>query len=59
MTILRRIASQSSGESNVWCKTYGEKEDRGPRGDIGIEGNSVSDGQGEWSEMVRTCVEEG
>ena len=25
----------------------------------GIEGNSGSDGKGEWSEMVRACVEEG
>ena len=28
-------------------------------GDVGIEGNSGSDGKGEWSEMVRACVEEG
>ena len=46
-------------ESNVWCETDGEKEDRGPNGDVGIEGNSGSDGKGEWSEMVRACVEEG
>ena len=32
---------------------------RGPDGDVGIEGNSGSDGKGEWSEMVRACVEEG
>ena len=25
---------------------------------FGIEGNSSSDGKGEWSEMVRACVEE-
>ena len=25
----------------------------------GIEGNSGSDGKGEWSEMVRACIEEG
>ena len=37
----------------------GEKEDRGPTGDIGIEGNSGSDGKFEWSEMAQTCVEEG
>ena len=43
----------------VWCKTEGEKEDRGNNEDVGIEGNSGSDGKGEWSEMVRTCVEEG
>ena len=24
-----------------------EKEDRGPNGDVGIEGNSASDGKGE------------
>ena len=23
--------------SNVWCQTYGEKEDRGPNGDIGLK----------------------
>ena len=27
--------------------------------DVGIEGNSGSDGKGKWSEMVRACVEEG
>ena len=43
----------------MWCKTDGEKEDRGPDGDVGIEGNSGSDGKGKWSEMVRACVEEG
>ena len=43
----------------MWCKADGEKEDRGPIGDVGIEGNSGSDGKGEWSEMVRACVEEG
>ena len=25
----------------MWCKTDEEKEDRGPNGDVGIEGNSV------------------
>ena len=40
---------ESNGESNVWCKTDGEKEDRGPNGDVGIEGNSGSDGKGKWS----------
>ena len=50
---------ESNGESNVWCKIDGEKEDRGPNGDVGIEGNSSSDGKDEWSEMVRACVEEG
>ena len=47
-----------TSESNVWCKTDEEKEDRGPSGDVGIEGNSGSDVKGEWSEMVRACVEE-
>ena len=27
----------------MWCKTDGEKEDRGPDGDVGIERNSGSD----------------
>ena len=39
-------------ESNVWCKSDGEKEDRAPNGDVGIEVNNGSDGKGEWSEMV-------
>ena len=39
--------------------TDGEKADRGPDGDVGIEGNSGSDGKGIWSEMVRAHVEEG
>ena len=43
---------KSNGESNVWCKTDGEKEDRGPDRDVGIEGNSGSDGKG-------ACAEEG
>ena len=25
----------------MWCKTDGEKEDRGPIGDVGIEGKTV------------------
>ena len=49
----------SNGESNVWCKTDGEKEDRRPNGDVGTEGNIGSDGKGEWSETVQACVEEG
>ena len=40
-------------------KTDGEKEDRGPNGDVGIEGDGGSDGKDEWSEMVWACVEEG
>ena len=35
------------------------RTDREPNGDVGIEGNSGSDGKGEWSEMVQGCVEEG
>ena len=51
---------ESNGESNVWCKTDGEKkENRGPDGDVRIERNSGSGGKGEWNEMVRACVEEG
>ena len=44
----------------MWCKSDGEKEDSllGPNGHVGIEGNSGSDVKGEWSEMVRACVEE-
>ena len=39
--------------------TDGEKEDRGPNGDVGIERNHGSDGKGKCSEMVRACVEKG
>ena len=38
---------ESNGECNVWCKTDGEKEDKGLNGDVGIEGNSGSGGKGE------------
>ena len=34
------------GESNVWCKTDVEKEDKGTNGDVGIEGDGGSDGKG-------------
>ena len=44
---------ESNGKSNVWFKTDGEKEDRGPKRDVGNKGNIGSDGKGEWSEMVR------
>ena len=54
---LRRRTERAICESNVWCKTDGEVEDRGPKGDIRIEGNSGSDGKGEWSEMVWACAE--
>ena len=53
------LRTERNGESNVWCKTDGEKEDRGPDGDVGIEGNSGSDGKGKWNEMVQAYVEEG
>ena len=43
----------------MWCKIDGEKEDRRPNGDVGIKGNSGSNGKGEWSEMVWACVGEG
>ena len=42
---------ESNGESNVWCKANGEKENRGPDGDVRIERNSGSNGKGEWSDM--------
>ena len=51
--------NEKDRKSNVWCKTDAEKEDRGPNGDVGIEGNSDSDGKGEWSEMLWACVKEG
>ena len=43
----------------MWCKTDGEKEDRGSKGDVGIKGNSDSDGKDKWSEIVQACVKEG
>ena len=36
----------------MWCKADGEKEKRGPDGDVRVEVNSGSDGKGEWSELV-------
>ena len=59
MAILRRTKRETSGKSSEWCKTDGEKKDRGPDGNVGIEGKSGSDGKCEWSEMVMACVEEG
>ena len=50
---------EGNGESNVWYKADGEKENRGPNGDVRIERNSGSVGKGKWSEMVWACVEEG
>ena len=43
----------------MWCKEDEEIENRGPDGDVRMEGNSGSDGKGKWSEMVGACVEEG
>ena len=36
-----------------------QKENRGPDGDVRVEGNSSSDGKCKWSEMVGACVEDG
>ena len=36
-----------------------EKRGQRTNGDVGIEGNGGSDGKGEWSEVIRACVEEG
>ena len=33
-------------ESKVWCKTDGEKEDRGLNGDVEIEANNGLDSNG-------------
>ena len=41
------------------AKLMEKKRTVGPIGDVGIEGNSSSDGKGEWSEMIWACVEEG
>ena len=37
----------------MWCNTYAENEDRGPNGDVVIEGNNGSDGKGKWSVLRR------
>ena len=57
MAILRRTKRAMVRACNVWCKTDGEKEDRVPNGDVGIEGNSGSEGKGRWSKIVQACVE--
>ena len=41
-----------SASSTINCSFHAD-------GDVGIEGGGGSDGKGEWSEMVRACVEEG
>ena len=58
MAILRRT---ERAMVRVMCdaKLMGEKEDRGPNEDVGIDGNSGSDDKGKWGEMVGVCVEEG
>ena len=56
MAILRR--TESDGESNVWCETDGEKEDRRPNEMLGLK-ETGSNGKGKWSEIVRACVKEG
>ena len=58
MAILRRT-ERAMVRAMCGAKLMEKKEDRGPNGDVGIEGNSGSDSKGEWSEMVWACVEEG
>ena len=41
------------------AKLMEKKRTEDLHGDVRIEGNSGSDGKGEWIEMVRACVEEG
>ena len=45
----------------MWCKTDGVKEDRGTDGDVGIEGNSGSDGKGNgvrwYGQVLRKALE--
>ena len=53
------ITNEGLGWRNVHFINIIKKEVRGPNGDVGIEGNSGSDGKGEWIEMVQACVEEG
>ena len=37
----------------MWCKPDGEKEDRGPDGNVGIEGNSGSNGVRWYGHVLR------
>ena len=39
--------------------SFGDGKDRGPDGDVRVEGNSGSDGKGEWSGIVQAFVGEG
>ena len=57
MAILRRT-KRAMERAMCGAKTDGEKENRGPDENVRIEGNSGSDGKGEWREMVRAFVEE-
>ena len=57
MAILRRT---ERAMVRAMCGTkLMERRRRRPNEDVGIEGNSGSDGKGKWSEMVRACVMEG
>ena len=58
MVILRRTET-AMVRAMCGAKLMEKKEDRGPNGGIGIEGNSGSDGKGEQSKMVWVCVELG
>ena len=58
MAILRRT---ERGMVRVMCgvRLMEKKRTEDLIGDVRIEGYSGSDGKGEWTEMVRACVEEG
>ena len=58
LTVLRRT-ERAKVRAMCGAKLMEKKEDREPNGYVGIEGNSGSDGEGKWSEMVRACVEKG
>jgi len=56
MSILRRT---ERGMVRAMCGSKLMAKKRTEDGDVRIEGDSCSDSKGEWSEMVRACVEEG
>ena len=56
MSILRRT---ERGMVRAMCGSKLMAKKRTEDGDVRIEGDSRSDSKGEWSEMVRACVEEG
>ena len=59
MAILRRT-ERAMVRAMCGAKLMEKKRtERGLNGVVGIEGNSGSDGKGEWSDMVQACVEEG